>query len=266
VNKLGFHGEALALSRCLQDDGLVVLPEPLDPSFVAQLRDASLELLSQHIQASDPNRGSYRYQMYLPFEQPFDSPALWSNPTVLAVLEEALGADFECIYYASDTPMPGSGFQRVHQDCSPLFAEGDWHVPLYCVVMSVLLVDVDGQNGPLELHRGQLQPEPNALLERFVGPAGTVLLRDIRLWHRGTPNRSTAPRPTLTLLYARNWYRCHLDRPTIARSAYEGLSEFGRRLFRSSQLDPPLQRVRADGPADLDAPMDPAQSGNARDK
>ena len=252
VTGSGPDTQAPVLSKCLLDEGLVVLPEPLDAFFVVVLRDALDEILSRHIEISDPNRGSARYQMYLPFEPPFSDPALWGNPTVLAVVEEVLGPDFECIYHASDTPMHGSTYQRVHQDCSPLFADGDWHLPPYGLVMSVPLVDVNDQNGPLEWFRGRYQPDATATPERFTGPAGTVLLRDIRLWHRGTPNRSGAARPTLTLIYARKWYRCHLRLPTISRSAYQGLPELGQRLFQSAHLDPPVPPLRADGPADLE--------------
>ena len=114
---------AAVLARRLQDEALVVLPDPLDTSFVALLRDAFMTVLVQHAEAAEPNRGVSRHQMYLPFEPPFDDPALWGDPRVLAVVERVLGPDFECIYYASDTPSRGSGYQSVHQDCSPLFAE-----------------------------------------------------------------------------------------------------------------------------------------------
>ena len=220
-----------ALAEQLQQCGVIVLPEPFPADFVAELRDAFEALLEQHLRRAEPNRGTLRHQMYLPFEPPFSDPALWANPTVLEVVERVLGPGFECTYYGSD-------HQPVHQDGGPLFPEWDSRPPMYCVALNVPLVDVDEQNGPLEWFAGHDRPGPEAEPQRFTAPAGTVLLRDTRVWHRGSPNVGHGPRPMLSLLYTRDWYRFVLARPTIDRRVYERLPDPGSRLFRGADLTP----------------------------
>jgi hypothetical protein len=151
----GERGEALATE--LRERGVVVLPEALPTELVGRLKEAFLALLTAYIERSDPNRGVRRHQMYLPFEPPFSDPALWADPTVLDVVERVLGPDFECTYYGSDTPYPGSEHQPVHQDGGPIFPEWDVRPPMYSVALNVPLVDVDEHNGPLEwfLHRSR---------------------------------------------------------------------------------------------------------------
>jgi hypothetical protein len=236
-----------ALAERLRHDGVVVLPEPLPSDVVAELRGAFEPLLERYAGGTDPNRGPSRHQMYLPFEPPFSDPALWADPTVLRIVELVLGPDFECTYYGSDTPYPGSDHQPVHQDGGPLFPEWGTRPPLYCVAVNVPLVDVDADNGPLEWFPGTEQPEPDAEPERFTGPAGTMLLRDTRVWHRGSPNVGDGPRPMLALLYTRPWYRFPLDRPAMDRSLYEALPDPGRRLFRGADITP-RQRAAGDRP------------------
>ncbi len=235
------------LAERLESRGVVILPEPLPSDFIAELRDAFEPLLDEYLRRAEPNRGTSRHQMYVPFEPPFSDPTLWANPTVLDVVERVLGPDFECTYYGSDTPYPGSEHQPVHQDGAPLFADWGTRPPTYCVALNVPLVDVDEQNGPLEWFDGHNRPSPDAVPERFVASAGTMLLRDARVWHRGSPNTSHGPRPMLGLLYTRDWYRFPLARPAIHRSVYETLPAPGKRLFRGADLSP-AQRPDGDRP------------------
>lgn len=237
-------GSDEALAGRLARDGVIVLSEPLPGGFVAELRHAFQPLLERYAAGREPNRGTRRHQMYLPFEPPFSDPALWGDPTVLRVVERVLGPDFECTYYGSDTPYPGSDHQPIHQDGGPLFPEWDGRPPPYCVALNVPLVDVDDDDGPLEWFPGDDRPGPEAEPERFTGPAGSLLLRDARVWHRGSPNVGDGPRPMLALLYTRPWYRFPLDRPAIDRSVYERLPDPGRRLFRGADITP---RPRAAG-------------------
>ncbi len=225
----------------LAADGLVVLDERLPADFVADLRAAFMPMIEAYVGASEPNRGVRRHQMYLPFEPPFSDARLWANPVVLSVAEQVLGPGFECIYYGSDTPYPGSAHQPVHQDGDALFPEWVTRPPIYSISMNIPLVDVDEVNGPLEWFTGIDRPSDDDRANRFVGPAGSILLRDTRTWHRGSPNRSDAPRPMLALMYTRSWFHFPLHRPAIDRDVYEGLPDPGRQLFRAADVTPPLQ-------------------------
>jgi hypothetical protein len=62
--------------------------------------------------------------------------------------------------------------------------------------------------------------------------AGDVVIRDLRMWHRGTPNRSDRSRPNVALVYTRPWYRFEQKPPAIPRGRWESLSDHERALFR----------------------------------
>lgn len=235
------EAKRVAEAEELVSAGLVVLDEALPAEFVGELRDAFMPLLEAYVDTSGPNRGVRRHQMYLPFEPPFSDPRLWANPAVLSVVEQVLGPDFECIYYGSDTPYPGSAHQPVHQDGAPLFPEWSERPPTYSLSMNIPLVDVDDVNGPLEWFDGVDRPSDDAVPNRFIGPAGSILLRDTRIWHRGSPNRGDAPRPMLALMYSRSWYHFPLHRPALDRDGYERLPDPGHQLFRAADFTRPLR-------------------------
>ena len=57
-------------------------------------------------------------------------------------------------------------------------------------------------------------------------------LRDLRVWHRGTPNRSSRSRPHLALVYTRPWYRFEQPPFELSQATYDSLSEKARAMFR----------------------------------
>ena len=56
------------------------------------------------------------------------------------------------------------------------------------------------------------------------------------MWHRGTPNRSDAPRPNMAMIYARHWLRTNYPPIGIPQDTYDDLSEDGQRLFRLEDI------------------------------
>lgn len=221
--------------------GYCVLPELLPADVVAAMRARFEALLAEKAASEPTNRGAQRYQMYLPFAPPFADPRLYENDLVLAVCERVMGPDLALSYFASDTPLPGSDYQRVHSDTRLLFPETSLSLPAYGLVLNVPLVDCTEENGSLEfwpathLTPGSVDLEAlaaNVESRRANLKAGTGLLRDLRMWHRGTPNRSRHTRPHLAVVYTRPWYRFEQQPPTVSRDAWEGLSERAQRLLR----------------------------------
>ena len=76
--------------------------------------------------------------------------------------------------------------------------------------------------------------------QRVLMPAGSFLVRDPRMWHRGTPNRSSAARPMLSLAYGRSWYR--FNAVTLQREVYDAWPARVRELFRLASIDGALSR------------------------
>jgi ectoine hydroxylase-related dioxygenase (phytanoyl-CoA dioxygenase family) len=75
---------------------------------------------------------------------------------------------------------------------------------------------------------------------RVLMPAGSFLIRDPRMWHRGTPNRSDAARPMLSLAYNRTWYR--FNAVTLSRRTYETWPADVQELFRLACIEGELSR------------------------
>lgn len=227
-------------------DGFVVLEGALPEAFVAELHAAFMPRFHAHIAGQTSNRGANRFQMHLPFERPFCDERVIAHPIALGIIDAVLGAKAVCQYFASDTPMPGSDYQSVHSDIHALFPETDLVVPAYGLVLNIPLVDFRADNGPVEIWPGgthlipmnldlkKLAPEMRS--EKVLMPAGSILIRDLRMWHRGTPNTSAEPRPNLALIYARHWLRTEYPKIEISRAAYNGLSARAKELFRHEQI------------------------------
>lgn len=224
--------------------GYTVLDDTLPESVVAEMLAAFDPLLDAKRAKEPTNRGANRYQMYLPFEPPFADPRLYAHPTALAVVENLFAQDYICTYFASDTPFPGSDYQKVHLDCRLPFPEGPYGVPTYSVVLNVPLVDYTEENGPLEIWPSGThmiaQPKDMERMAtlmpsvRLKLKAGGILLRDARLWHRGTPNNGPRSRPNLAVVYSRGWFRFENqpNRIQIPRATFEEFSEPFKKMFR----------------------------------
>jgi hypothetical protein len=231
----------------VQLNGYVIFEGILPSDLVGELHTAFIQIFEAHVARTDPNRGANRYQMHLPFCPPFNDPHVITHPFILPILEALLGPDGICHYFAADTPMAGSDYQAVHWDIQPLFPENDQIVlPPYSLVLNIPLVEVHEENGPLEIWPGGthlLHGRPNIQevapimhSERVLMPAGSLLLRDSRMWHRGTPSRSPVPRPHLALIYSRHWLKLRYPPIDIPQETYAGLSERAKHLFRLENI------------------------------
>ena len=242
TDEIAFFAEQLRVN------GYTVLPERLPADLIERMR-ARFELLLTETAAREPtNRGVSRYQMFVPWEPPFANPLLYENPGVLSVVEAAMEPDVTLRYFASDTPLPGSDYQQVHSDTRLLFPETALAVPCYGIVLNVPLVDCTVENGSLEFWPSTHLTPVRADVDRLAATlpsaranldAGSLLLRDLRMWHRGTPNRSNAPRPQLALVYTRPWYRFELAGPQLTHAEFDGLSDRAKRLLRQVTLREP---------------------------
>jgi hypothetical protein len=231
--------------------GYTLLENGLPEALISEML-AAFDPLLEAKRASEPtNRGANRFQMHLPFAPPFAHPLLYENPDVLAILENLFGQDYICTYFASDTPFPGSDYQRVHLDTRLPFPEGPFGVPVYSVVLNVPLVDFTEENGPLEVwpNGTHMIAQPKDLERmatlmpsvRVLMKAGAILLRDARMWHRGTPSQGLRSRPNLALVYSRGWFRfeAYPYRIKIPREMYDNFTDKTKQMFRYCALRNP---------------------------
>ncbi|AZN42540.1 phytanoyl-CoA dioxygenase family protein [Paenibacillus albus] len=244
-------------------NGYVLFDKVLSDEKIKGIRDAFDPIFDEFIEKRGYNTGTNRAQMFLPFMQPFIDEEVIAHPIVMSVIEKVLGKGFNCSYFASDTPMPGSDYQAVHCDIMPLFPELTVPLPPFSLVVNIPLVDVTEENGPLEVWPGgtHLNPDnanhdtldgsvnPNLHIvraaegmhsEKVFMSAGSIVIRDIRMWHRGTPNNSDYRRTNLAMIYNRHWYQssCHTQ---IPRETYDALSKKAQEVVRNFRIGQPAQ-------------------------
>jgi ectoine hydroxylase-related dioxygenase (phytanoyl-CoA dioxygenase family) len=227
-------------------NGYVVFERLLPKELTSALHAAFMRVFDAYVARTDPNRGANRFQMHLPFMAPFNEAAVITNPFALLIIDTLLGKDTVCHYFASDTPLPGSDYQAVHSDITLLFPETSLSLPAYSIVVNIPLVDFTEENGPLEIWPGGTHLMPGRFdlaalaqkipSQRVTMPAGSILIRDMRAWHRGTPNRSDHARPNMALIYSRPWLKTSYPPIGIPTETYEALSERARQLFRFENI------------------------------
>ena len=115
----------------------------------------------------------------------------------------------------------------MHPDVGQLWQNLDRDTPAFGIVINIPTVDMGGFNGATEIwptthhdtqfsiHEGSTRiPESILAAKRAEGvvpyqpdvKAGSVVLRDIRLWHAGMPNPSDTPRPMIALIHWCGWW------------------------------------------------------------
>ena len=196
-----------------------VFPVETIDAWNAAFQPLLLEAIAR--EGDDPNRGANRYYVTLPFQDLWADPAIVDNDAVMAVVEALVGADGVLCQLATDTPLLGSEYQDLHRDTQLLFPETGAESPPYQLAVNFPLVDVTLDNGPMEYAEGTHMTSKEEGLRRIeAGEAplepvllrrGDVMIRDVRHIHRGTPNRTHAPRPMVVIGYSRRW----LFRPEV---------------------------------------------------
>jgi hypothetical protein len=151
-------------------------------------------------------RGRGRYDMELPI---FDTDAFsflndLQGAPWMPIVRQVLGSDVVLIHKGVFLSMPGAEAQVYHQDGTHLTTKSQR--PCHAVNVFIPLVDLHSRNGPTEFclgshildHDGY---DPNRLYTPLV-PAGTPVMFDYRLGHRGMSNSTSTCRPIVYCTYA----------------------------------------------------------------
>ncbi len=149
------------------------------------------------------------------------------NELVISLTRAVLGVGLKNAFYSGNTALPHStARQPVHADSGQLWPNLSQATPPYALVVNVLPVEVSPQNGSTEIWPGTHQDTSvyiqqgdikvaAAELEarRKIRPgfqysalAGSVVIRDMRLWHAGMPNPSALPRPMIAMIHYVSWW------------------------------------------------------------
>ena len=253
--------------RIFYRDGFVVIENALTEKQLAELKEAS-ERVIREVLAMDKNRqgnrGSHRYSFGSASltGQLLHEPAwamLVDLPTVTPIITAIFGSrDYILRGAGGDFCLPGaSTYQPLHSDMNDRIEYqgktfGSFHDPrgklnyrdLPCpyVCCNFLTSDFTAINGPTRQIPGtqhsqqripKLAQEPEWMKLSTVcpAPAGSVLIRDTRAWHGGTPNLSDQVRAIPNTEYHAPWYREPM-RKSMPREIHQSLSEHAKYIAR----------------------------------
>jgi ectoine hydroxylase-related dioxygenase (phytanoyl-CoA dioxygenase family) len=253
--------------RLFYRDGFVVIANALTSEQLDFIQ-AGCDRVIHEIAAIDKhrvgNRGSHRYsfggvsltghQLHHP-----EWTMLIDLPTVTPIVTAIFGsANYIARGGGGDFCLPGAvNYQPLHSDMGDRKTFGDstfgsFHDPrgkltyrdLPCpyVCCNFPTVDVTSINGatrqiPGTQHSHEPMPsldsEPEWMKLSTVcpAPAGSVMIRDVRAWHGGTPNLSNEVRAIPNAEFYAPWFREPL-RVSMPRELYEDLSDHGKRVCR----------------------------------
>ncbi|KAG7370712.1 phytanoyl-CoA dioxygenase family protein [Nitzschia inconspicua] len=152
-------------------------------------------------------RGHGRFDMELPAfdNKEFDFLNEFKKTPWMPVVHAILGEDVVLIHKGCFLSLPGAGAQVYHQDGVHLNNQSQQ--PCHAINVFIPLVDLQSKNGPTEFVLGSHvlghDGYDRDFLETPKPVAGTPVIFDYRLGHRGLANSSHSSRPIVYCTYAR---------------------------------------------------------------
>lgn len=241
-----------AATRLLRETGLVVIESVFPRDWIEEVNVAMQAGLDME---EDVQNGENPM-----LKMPFMDARIIDNPFAMPIMKAAMGEKiFAYLPYGCNSTSPGSEIQWIHRDSGQLFPELPFALPVSTIVVNIPLVDFTVENGATEVWPGShlivddaaVRNTPYNVCEearaaqlpsfQLVMPAGSVVVRDMRCWHRAMPNRSQTKRPMLALVYFRRFHHSP-DAPNIfnARASEEiwmDMSEDAQEVYRFQAHD-----------------------------
>ena len=196
----------------------VVSSESLDVILEQMTEDTEILLDSQKKGRDVTGWKRGHIQQKPPHHPPFLFPDIVANPYVVKVTHEVLGDGLFNSFYSGNTNCPGSEEQPIHRDADPLWSDLSSPHPATTLVVNMSPIEVTIDRGSIEIWPGShliLGPLTYECIERQrdIRPPtqlnikkGSVLIRDVRLWHRGMPNRSSQIRHMIAMVHQVSWF------------------------------------------------------------
>ena len=253
-------------------DGFAVIADVLSPAQIDLLASGCDEVINEVVALDAQgtgNRGSHRYS----FGGSSFTRSQLHRPAWQMLLEQTLVQDVVAAIFGSqdfmlraasgDFCLPGAvDYQRLHSDVRDWVSSTETPFSAYfdrrgevtlrdlpCPYLCVNFLPQDGTrlNGPTRQIPGTQnsranipglpdEPEWMRLSTVCPVPAGSIMLRDTRAWHGGTPNVSDATRSIPNLEFYAPWFREPLV-PGISYADFRRLSERAQRLVRFCVAD-----------------------------
>ncbi|KAK6434701.1 hypothetical protein LTR95_009115 [Oleoguttula sp. CCFEE 5521] len=235
-------------------DGFVVLENAIPDALTDKLYDRIVAdtgiYIGKAFQQWNQGEATKNVSVVPPLSKDWLMRDFYANVHMIRMIEYLLGPQPELRFLNSNVALPGStGRQAVHSDVNHAFPP----IP-FGIVVNTYLQDSGPENGVTEIWCGshdayardeqQVQKESGWIRKDFIqaqanvrAPVqprvrkGSMLFRDLRLWHAGMPNRGEKARVMLAIDYFAAWYKCpmRLKLPLSAKSEVEswGISTIG---------------------------------------
>lgn len=226
-------------------DGYVILENVVSHEHLDILRER-MDADSQILINAEKWGGAGRLEGHLQQGPPPYAPYMFNdvvaNPYVIQVTTELLGPGLYNNFYNGNTNCPGSTTQPLHRDGAHLWPNQEVAHPTTEVVVNVSPQETTEENGSVELWPGShlvvsghgIEAEEEEARRKIAPPIrgnakkGGILIRDMRLWHRGVPNLSDKPRHMIAMIYRVSWLKS--DRKLKYKTGCEA-------AFENSELD-----------------------------
>jgi ectoine hydroxylase-related dioxygenase (phytanoyl-CoA dioxygenase family) len=245
---LAIDGLWVALNE-LRDSGFVVLEQVLDRGFINDVDATFQKQFALHIQKQPLKdqiaNGRIYVEMPIIFEQPYSDEQICANPLAIQIME-AMMDEIVCCFFNSNTALTGSEPQKIHIDMKRLLFPGfPVALPPWSMVVNIPLIDFTEENGSTEVWPGtHLNSDDLNLDARYPSlhsirtnvNVGDLVIRDLRVWHRGMPNKTSAVRTMLAIVYNRPWLKLNRPPIQIPRASWNALSEHAQQIFKENVI------------------------------
>ncbi|KAK2735367.1 phytanoyl- dioxygenase [Colletotrichum kahawae] len=221
--------------RHLHADGLVVVEDVIPHKDLDALNEKMVKD-ARYLQSLG-DKGPFNYNLGNLQQDPppvaeYFYKSIFTNPITTQITSNVLGPRPKWTFCSANSampPLPGASPQR-----QPVHSDADFAHPShpFALVTNIPLVSMNLENGSTELWLGTHTADVSAqegkhgerasgrikeylLAERrrMRGPSqpnvkkGSIVLRDLRLWHAGMPNMSDKVRVMLAMIHFAPWYR-----------------------------------------------------------
>ncbi|KAJ8115163.1 hypothetical protein OPT61_g3125 [Boeremia exigua] len=225
--------------RALVRDGLVVIEDMVEHSVLDTLNTKMVQD-AYHLQSRKDSPFNYNkgnIQQDPPMTEEWFSSAIYTNPIITQVSSTCLGPRPVLRFMSGNTALPPTedsppASQPIHND-----ADFDHPSIPFALVVNVPLVTMKPENGSTEIWLGThanttIADQEGAHGDRASGriktdllearravrapcqpvvKKGSIIVRDLRLWHGGKPNYSAEPRVMLAMIHFAPWYRNQMN-------------------------------------------------------
>jgi ectoine hydroxylase-related dioxygenase (phytanoyl-CoA dioxygenase family) len=186
--------------------------EKLQASKIMRKHDWSLKRRTKFRGGTVMFLANGRYDVALDYGV-FQSKEFVENEKIMKVVRAVFKTGHT--HFSGSVPsLPRSDDGQWHQDTWPLFDDEklEGSLPIYYLTVLVPLVDLTSRNGPTQVlvgsHKGEAHGRIKSLygVKPLYGKAGSAIILDGRIHHRGLANLTSETRHMLYTVYCKKWY------------------------------------------------------------